>query len=158
MALRPALLLSLALAALAFAPGARAQAAYPVDDSASVVMGSDVRMRWDEATPRNGRAGWLTGHVTVLVRLDVRPWRGRQARIYQVLAPQAGAPVVADWTSQGVLLPGRLRPGERALVYAGPIASDELSDTFRITLRADGDHLLRTESLDFSFEIEPDLP
>lgn len=149
------LLLCLVLATLSFAPLARAQA-YPVDDSASVVLGSDVRMRWDEAAPRNGRAGWLTGYVTVLVRLDVRQWRGRQARIYQVLPPQPGAQVIAEWTSQGVLMPGRLRAGERALVYAGPITSDELSDTFRITLRADGDHLGRTESLDFSFEIEPE--
>lgn len=149
------LLPSLVLAALLFAPQAGAQA-YPVDDSASVVLGSEVRMRWDDAAPSNGRAGWLTGYVTVLVRLDVRAWRGRNARVYQVLAPQPGAPVVAEWTSHGVLLPGRLRAGERALVYAGPITSDELSDTFRITLRADGDHLGRTESLDFSFEIEPE--
>lgn len=148
-------LLPLVLAMLLLAPPAHAQA-YPVDDSASAVLGSDVRMRWDEAAPRNGRAGWLTGYVTVLVRLDVRPWRGRKARIYQVLAPQPGAQVIAEWTSQGVLMPGRLRTGERALVYAGPITSDELSDTFRITLRADGDHLGRTESLDFSFEIEPE--
>lgn len=152
---RSALLLCLVLATLSFAPLARAQA-YPVDDSASVVLGSDVRMRWDEAAPRNGRAGWLTGQVTVLVRLDVRAWRGRNARIYQVLPPQPGAQVIAEWTSHGVLLPGRLRAGERALVYAGPVTSDELADTFRITLRADGETLGRTESLDFSFEIEPE--
>jgi hypothetical protein len=150
-----AALLMLVLSALSFAPQAHAQA-YPVDDSASVVLGSDVRMRWDEAAPRNGRAGWLTGYVSVLVRLDLRPWRGRQARIYQVLAPAPGARVVAEWTSHGVLLPGRVQAGERSLVYAGPITSDELSDTFRITLRADGDYLGRTESLDFSFEIEPE--
>lgn len=149
------LLPCLVIAMLAFASPARAQT-YPVDDSGSTVLGSDVRMRWDEAAPRNGRAGWLTGHVTVLVRLDVRAWRGRNARIYQVLPPQPGAQVIAEWTSNGVLMPGRLRPGERALVFAGPISSDELSDTLRITLRADGDYLGRTESLDFSFEIEPE--
>lgn len=157
MTLRLALLVVLGIAMQLFAPQARAQS-YPVDDSASVVLGSDVRMRWDEAAPRNGRAGWLTGHVTVLVRLDVRAWRGRNARIYQVLPPQPGAQVIAEWTSHGVLLPGRLRAGERALVYAGPINGDELSDTFRITLRADGETLGRTESLDFSFEIEPESP
>ena len=49
--------------------------------------GTDV-LSGDWRAPRNGRAGWLTGYVTVLVRLDMRAWRGRNVRVYQVLPPQ----------------------------------------------------------------------
>ena len=49
-----------------------------------------------------------------------------------------------------------LRDGERALVYAGPIEADRLTDTFRITLQADGDRSVRPQSLEFAFEIEPE--
>ncbi|PRH83703.1 hypothetical protein C6N40_00735 [Arenimonas caeni] len=147
------LLLSVAL--LTAAKGAGAQA-IRVDDSQSQVLGSTLRLKWDQAAPRDGRAGTLSGSITVLVRLDVRAWRGRNARIYQTLPAQAGADVLAHWTSQGVLLPGQMRSGERALVYAGPITSDFLQDTFRLTIRANGDTLERAERLDFGFEIEPE--
>lgn len=145
--------LLLALAMLAAAPVASAQA-QRVDDSQSQVLGSTLALRWDQAAPRDGRAGTLSGTITVLVRLDVRAWRGRNARIYQVIPATAGVDVQAQWTSQGVLLPGQMRSGERALVYAGPVNSDFLQDTFRLTIRADGDRLERTERLEFDFEIE----
>lgn len=145
--------LLLALALLAAAPVASAQA-QRVDDSQSQVLGSTLALRWDQAAPRDGRAGTLSGTITVLVRLDVRAWRGRNARIYQVIPPSAGVDVQAQWTSQGVLLPGQMRSGERALVYAGPVNSDFLQDTFRLTIRANGDRLERTERLEFDFEIE----
>ena len=150
--------LLLAAAGLLAAPASRAQQTYPVDDSGSQVIGNNVRMKWDSVVPRPGQVSTVTGHLTVLVRLDVSPWRGRQARIYQTLPAQPGGPVTARWSSRGTLLAGQLRDGERALVYAGPILSDRLEDTFRLTIQADGDRLVRTEQLRFSFEIELESP
>jgi hypothetical protein len=143
--------LALLLAALAAPLPAMAQA-QRVDDSASQVLSPLVRMKWEDLAP--GGSNDLVGQVTVLVRLDVSPWRGRNARIYHVLSPQPQGRVHASWTTRGALLAGSLRDGERTLVFSGPITTDMLEDTFVIQLRADGDQMVRPEQLEFSFEIE----
>ena len=148
---------SILLAALVLPASAMAQAgaALPVDDSASQVLSAgEVAMKWDSLAPGPGKSDGITGQVVILVRLDVSDWQGRQGRIYQRLAPQAGSPVTARWTSLGPLLPGSVRDGERTLVYAGPILSPRLEDTFRMTIEADGGRVVRPQNLDFSFEIE----
>lgn len=147
----------LVLLAATFGGAASAQA-LPVDDSGSQVLGSTLKLRWDEVAPRPGASATLSGTITVYVRLDVSPWRGRKARIYHVLPSQAGTSIVASWTTRGVLLPGKMRDGERVLVYAGPIDADRIEDTFRLEIQADGNRLSRQEQLDFSFEIELDTP
>lgn len=154
--LRTALLALLLPAVLAAGPAA-AQA-QPVDDSGSQVMSSTLRLSWDESTPLVRRSSTLSGTLTVIVRLDVSPWRGQRGRIYQVLPSQPGTPVQASWTTHGVLLPGAMRDGERALVHAGPIDTDLIEDTLRLTIQADGNRLSRQELLHFTFEFEPDLP
>lgn len=153
-----ALLFSATLLLQSLLPSAAQAQALPVDDSASQVLGSTLRLRWDDPMPVAGRAATLSGTVTVLVRLDVRPWRGRTGRIYHVLPKQRATDVVATWTTQGPMLPGRLRDGERTLVYSGPIDVDQLQDTFRLTIQADGDRMERSEQLKFSFEIELEQP
>lgn len=151
------LLLIAPLLALTTAP-ARAQP-FPVDDSASqVIETGPLRMRWDQIAPGHGHSNAITGHVVVLVRLDVSPWQGQRGRIFMRLAPVPSGPVSAEWTSNGPLLPGRLRDGERQLVFAGAIADARLEDRFRITIQADGTRVTRTENLDFSFEFEPESP
>lgn len=140
------------LALLALAPAlSLANGPQRVDDSASQVLGGLVRMQWLDAAP--GQGNLMAGQVTVLVRLDTSPWLGRNVRIYQVLGKQA-TPVRVEWTARGPLLPGAFSDGERALVYAGPVTSGTLSDTFVMTIFADGGLLERPEVLDFHFEIE----
>lgn len=132
---------------------------FPVDDSASQVLeAGPIRMRWDSLVPQPGQASTMTGQVVVLVRLDVSPWRGRRARIYQTLPSQPIGPVDVRWTTNGPLLPGALRDGGRTLVYAGSIQSDRLEDTFRMTIQADGNRVLRPQDLTFAFEIELESP
>jgi hypothetical protein len=132
---------------------------YPVDDSASQVLeAGPIKMRWDTLVPQPGQASTMTGQVVVLVRLDVSPWRGRRARIYQTLPSLPIGPVDVRWTANGPLLPGMLRNGGRTLVYAGSIPSDRLEDTFRMTIQADGNRVLRPQDLTFSFEIELESP
>ncbi len=132
---------------------------YPVDDSASQVLeAGPIKMRWDALVPQPGQASTMTGQVVVLVRLDVAQWRGRSARIYQTLPSLPIGPVDVRWTANGPLLPGTLRNGGRTLVYTGPIQSDRLEDTFRMTIQADGNRVLRPQDLTFAFEIELESP
>ena len=150
---RPAILLLLLWSAAGMAQTFR------VDDSASEVLDSGpVKMRWDRLVPQPGQPSTMTGQVVVLVRLDVSPWRGLNARIYQTLPPQPIGPVDVQWTTNGPMMAGRLRDGGRTLVYAGPIQADHLEDTLRLTIQVDGNRVLRSQDLQFSFEIEPESP
>lgn len=144
---------------LLFCAAAAMAQTYRVDDSASQVLESGpIRMRWDQLVPHPGQPSRMTGQVVVLVRLDVSPWRGRNARIYQTLPPQPIGPVDVQWTTNGPMIAGRLRDGGRTLVYSGPIQADRMEDTFRLTIQVDGNRVLRPQDLNFSFEIEPETP
>lgn len=147
----------LAVATLLIGTPAAAET-FRVDDSATVVEGGPVRMKWDDLVPRSGASSQMTGHLTVRARLDVSPWAGRTARIYLSLPANAVTPVQALWTTRGRMLPGALRSGERALVYAGPVPAGLLEDTLQMTLTADGRRLSRDEQLEFAFEIDPESP
>jgi len=120
-------------------------------------MNPNVQMRWDATVPGAQGRG-VTGALDVALRLDVAAWRGRTGRIYMTLPVSPSGPLQAAWTTQGQLLPGRLTAGERALIFAGPIAQDALRDRLRLTVQADGQRLDRAETLNFSFEIDLDDP
>jgi hypothetical protein len=153
--MRRSLLIMSLLLALTAAGTVRAQGER-VDDSASQVLGSTLKLRWDDAIPAPGARSTMSGTITVRVRLDTRPWRGQRIRIYQVLEATQTSRVHVAWTSQGPLLPGQMQSGERSLVYAGPIDVDLLQDTFVLTVQATGDGLDRQELLKFTFEMEPE--
>lgn len=136
--------------------GAVVAETFPVDDSLSQVLDTNIRMQWESVAPGRGRSANVIGQTTVLVRLDVSPWRGRNGRIFMLLPPRAEAPIEARWTTRGRLQPGVLRSGERALVFAGPVSAELLEDTLVIRISTDGERLEREESLEFSFEIEVD--
>lgn len=140
---------------LALAAAAANAATYRVDDSGSQVMNPNVQMRWDASVPGAQGRG-VTGALEVALRLDVAAWRGRNGRIYMILPASPSGPLRATWTTQGPLLPGQLIAGERALIYAGPIADDALRDRLRLTVQADGQRLERVETLNFTFEIDLD--
>ena len=148
-----------ALLAAAWLMAAPAHAAtYPVDDSASEVLSNTVQMKWDDATPKRGARANVSGAVTVRVRLNLAPFKGRQGRVYMKLPPQASGPVTATWTTQGRLQAGQLRSGERSLVLSGVMPGGLLEDTIRLTLQTDGQRLVRVEQLQFSFEIDVGSP
>jgi len=158
-----ATLLALLLAAACLAPVLPAVAlqTFPVDDSASQVLGSTLRLKPATMPPR-GTPGtpmyMVSGEIAVQVRLDVSPWQGRSGRIYMLLPEQPAGAVTATWTTRGRLLPGVLRAGERTLVYAGPLPARLLEDTLRLRIDADGRGLPPSEQLAFSFEIDLDSP
>lgn len=130
---------------------------HPLDDSASQVFGRAVRMKHDILGTR-GFDSTATGRFTVLARIDVSPWKGRNGQVYLRMPSHPLGKLVASWTSRGRLLPGRVQNGGRALVYAGPIESDRLEDMLQFTLEADGQQLDRNETLEFVFEIDPLTP
>jgi len=142
---------------VALAASAANAATHRVDDSGTQVMNPNVQMRWDATVPGAQGRG-VTGALDVALRLDVAAWRGRTGRIYMTLPVSPSGPLQAAWTTQGQLLPGRLTAGERALIFAGPIAQDALRDRLRLTVQADGQRLDRAETLNFSFEIDLDDP
>ncbi len=150
--------LSLALGLLLAASPAMAKTTHRVDDSASQVLGSTLKMKWDTAAPQRGQRPTVSGAITVLVRLNLAPWQGRTGRVYMTLPAQATGPVTATWTTRGRLLPGTLRAGERTLVYAGTMPGGLLEDTMRLVIQADGQRLERTEQLNFTFEIDLEGP
>ncbi len=132
-------------------------ATHRVDDSGTQVMNPNVQMRWDAGVPGAPGRG-LSGALEVALRLDVAAWRGRSGRVYMTLPASPSGPLQVSWTTQGALLPGRLVAGERALVYAGPIAQDVLRDRLRLTVQADAQRMERAETVNFSFEIDLDEP
>lgn len=129
---------------------------FPVDDSRSQVLDNNIRMQWESVAPGRGRSTNVVGQTTVLLRLDVAPWRGRSGRIFMLLPARAESPIEARWTTRGYLQPGLLRSGERALVFAGVITADQVEDTLVLRITTDGERLERDETLQFSFEIEVD--
>ena len=131
---------------------------FPVDDSRSQVFSGTVAMQWRDFVPKPYASALLIGQFTVAVHLDVAAWQGRYAKIYQRLPAQPNSPIIARWQSQGRLLSGEVRSGERGLVYQGPINSTSLQDTLVVFIEADGDRLTREQALEFSFEIELESP
>lgn len=151
--MRP-LIAMLLLAAASIAPAAT----HRVDDSASQVLGSTLRLAPQTPFARGSRMTMVSGEVSVLVRLNVAVWKGRQGRIYMILPEHPGGSIAATWSTRGRLLPGTLRSGERSLVYAGAIDNDLLEDTLRLRIDADTRRLAASEQLAFSFEIDLDTP
>jgi hypothetical protein len=154
-AFRPRVIASWTALAL-LACGVTQAETFAVDDSRSQVLDSNVRMLWESLAPGRGRSDLVVGQSTVIVRLDVAAWQGRQGRIFMLLPPRPEAPIEARWTTRGPLQPGLLHSGERTTVFAGPITGALIEDTMVIRISTDGDRLERDESLEFSFEIEVD--
>jgi hypothetical protein len=148
---------AIAIACALLATGVSAQT-YRVDDGGSQVLGGPLRLKPITPMPRGELATALVGETGVLARLDLAPWKGRRGRIYLTLPQQAGGRISASWSTRGRLLPGTVRSGERALVYAGPIDVDTIEDTLRLRIQADGRELAGGIPLAFSFEIDLDTP
>jgi len=129
-----------------------------VDDSQSQVLGQTLRLKPIAPYSRGAQANVVAGNVTVVVRLDVAAWKGRQGRIYMTLPEQSGEAITATWTTRGRLMPGALRSGERTPVYAGLIQADALEDTLRLTIQADERRLPQNAQLAFAFEIDLGTP
>jgi hypothetical protein len=142
-----AVVIGIALAAPAIAH------VYPVDDSATVVVSGPAKMRWRTNVPRGPEAHLVDARGTVQLVLNTGPWAGKPARIYMLLAPQP-LRMQVQWNGRGVFLPGRLQPGQRTLVFEGPIPGPMMRDTLDLTVTANGREMASAQRLQFSYEIE----
>jgi hypothetical protein len=143
------------LAHAAVAPRADA-ATYRVDDSASFPRESTTLLQWRQVAPSRGADDALEGTVAVAVRLNTAPWLDQAGRLYLVL-PEQGTPLVrVSWRTQGRLLPGQILPGQRVLVFEGPITTPFLDETLALTIEASGESLPGMQPLTFHFEIDVD--
>lgn len=131
-------------------------ATFRVDDSTSLPADTSVSMKWQSLAPTRSASHLVEGSTLVTVRLNVAPWLNKTGRIYMALAPQSLGPVSAEWTTQGILLPGQLVSGNRTLVFAGPIHAASLEDTIALKILTDGRRLSAPQRLNFYFEIDVD--
>lgn len=110
-----------------------------------------VRMQWASGSP--GGTSLVQGSMLAPLKLNTTRWQGKQGRVYMVLPPQSIGPVRARWTTRGLLLPGELLAGNRALVYSGTLPAF-LTETLMLKLEADGYRLSQPVRLEFRFEID----
>lgn len=144
---------ALALGA-AVAPAVALPSPVRVDDLGTVVARPITPLQWRQPVPGRQTDATLQGAVEVRVRLNMTPWLGKPVRLYLALAPLPGRRVQASWTGAGVLLPGTLASGQRALVFTGVLRSPVLADTLALQLLADGRTLDGPSPLAFHFEAE----
>jgi hypothetical protein len=112
-------------------------------------------MRWKSTAPsRSGADNLMIGTTTIRVRINVTPWLRRSGRIYLDLPAQQPGPITASWITQGRFLPGQVRSGNRALVYAGPIASPFMEDVLKFQFSVDGTLIRHPFPVTFHFEMD----
>ena len=146
----------LALAALA--PESAPAATFVVDDTSTLPYDTNLPMRWRDSAATGGRqmSSEIEGATVVTLRLNLQPWLNRNGRVYLALPQQPIGVVNVEWSTQGRMLPGKLQSGQRTLVYAGPIRSPFLEDTFSVRVVADGRRVDIAQRLNFQFEIDVD--
>ena len=126
-----------------------------LEDPLSHTVPPTAQMEWLPQTPGD-RDGGMETWVRVNVQIDTRDWVGRSGRIYMVLPRDQASSIEAVWTANGPLRSGRLVSGERALVWAGTIASDSLNDQIQVRLRSGPDWHSASRRLNFHFELDTD--
>jgi hypothetical protein len=129
---------------------------FKVDDSASETLQVSSTARWLNLSPRRGGANDVQAVATVRIRLNVKPWIGKTARIYMVNTSGDALAYQMRWTTGGTLLPNQLLPGQRSLVYSGVVSTPQIADTLAINFTTDGRYLTAPAALKFGFEIDVD--
>ncbi|MGO9513889.1 MAG: hypothetical protein ACLP2F_09645 [Steroidobacteraceae bacterium] len=145
----------LALALGIFSTAAAQAKPITIDDSGTAALEPSVSLRWRSATPpRSGIDNLMVGNTTIRVRINVMPWLHRSGRIYLSLPAQQPGPIGASWITQGRFLPGQIRSGNRALVYAGPITTPFMEDVLQFQFTVDGTLIRRSFPVTFHFEMD----
>jgi hypothetical protein len=149
---------------LAIACGAGSAAAGTrLDDSASPRRVLELTTQWESRSYESSGEEMLAVVAEardVEVRLNTAAWVGRNAEIY-VLFPQAinglrlQSALRIEWRTRGRFNAGVAMPGQRVLVYRGPITAAASGDIFDFTYRIDGRHFDRRLQFEPTFEIEP---
>jgi hypothetical protein len=114
-------------------------------------------MRWKTAAPaRSAADNVMLGTTTIRVHINVMPWLRHSGRIYLALPAQQPGPIGLSWITQGRLLPGQVRSGNRVLVYAGPITTPFMEDTLTFEFSVAGSLMQRAVPVTYHFEMDED--
>lgn len=145
----------LAACIVALASWAAPSWAAPVklDDTGTYLSPPNLRMAWRDAAAGSRQ---MEAQARLVVRLDTRVHAGRQGRIYLVMPQDIGGSLAMHWQGRGPLLPGRIAPGERVLVFQGRIPGPVIEDQWSLLLVADGAWMSESRRLECSFDIEWD--
>jgi hypothetical protein len=133
-----------------------------LDDSPSPRQRLELTAQWEAGA--EGAEGELLSVVAeardVDLRFNTAPWRGREVEIY-IGFPQsipgltASTSMRIEWRTRGRFVSGSAIPGQRVLVYRGPITDAVSGDVFDFLYRIDGRHFERSLQVRPVFEIEP---
>lgn len=124
-----------------------------LDDTLTHTVPANVQMQWRPFV-RGERDAGMEAWVRVNVRIDTREWMGRSGQVYLVLDSDDTSAMEAEWTTEGRLLAGRIRSGERTLVYSGTLTTATLDDQLVMRLRSLSDWRGSTRRLNFHFEFD----
>ena len=113
-----------------------------------------AQLRWRNALPSRNTPNLLDATLDVRVVLNVSPWVGKLARIYMVMPTLPQSSLAVQWTTAGLLLPGRLSGGQRQLVFQGVVPGARIEDTMRVIATTDGRDAVTPQRVNFTFEIE----
>ena len=133
-------------------------ATYAVDDSMSQVQAPSAALRWRDLLPTRDASNLMDARMDVRIVLNLAPWVGKQSRIYMVLPVLPQSNVEVQWTTTGLLIPGRLSSGQRQLVFQGPVPGPRIEDLMRVAVIADARDPVTPQRLNFTFEIEVATP
>lgn len=136
-----------------------------LDDSLSPDQNVLVHLDWLPA-PRgvrlsNEQFSTLIGAApNVEVRLDTRRFVGRRARIYLGLPVQISGLMLPQalrlaWTTRGRFEAGEVFPGQRTLLFEGPIKGPLTGDVLDFTVTLDAREMTGQINLALVYEIQP---
>lgn len=120
----------------------------------SQTQSSAAQLRWRDSLPSRNAVDLLDATMDVRIVLNVGPWVGQPARIYMVMPPLVQSSLTVQWTTSGLLSPGRLRSGQRQLVFQGVVPGARIEDTMRVVAVADARDAVTPQRVNFTFEIE----
>lgn len=139
-------------------------AATRLDDLASPRQHVEMTAQWErrtgDAPGADERLAVVVDARDVDIRLNTAPWNGKNAEIYLTFPQTISGlrlpnAMRIEWRTRGRFIAGVTIPGQRALVYRGPITSAVSGDIFDFTYRIDGRQFDRRLQFEPVFEIEP---
>ena len=134
--------------------GAASWATFQVDDSLSQVLEPSAQLRWRNPIPNRATSNILDATMNVRIVLNTSPWIGKPARIYMLMPPQPQSSLSVQWTTSGLLLPGRLSGGQRQLVFQGAVSGPRIEDWMHVSVTTDARDQVTAPRTNFTFEIE----
>ena len=135
-----------------------------LDDAPSPKRRLDAEPRWQYNEGYIGSRERLNALVasmpSVEVRLNTAAHIGRRGRIYLVMpqfVPGLASPAALrlEWRARGAFQSGSALPGEKALLYDGPVTSAITGDVLDFNVYIDARHQLSALRFEPTFEFEP---